>query len=258
MGPRELPELTPSERDRYARHLVLPAIGEEGQRRLKAARVLVVGLGGLGSSIVLYLAGAGVGRIGVIDDDRVTFSNLQRQIVHGEAALDRPKVESVAARLADLNAGIVVEPFPERFDRCNGRRIAAEYDLIVDGTDNFDTRYAINEVCLTLGIPYVYGAIFRLDGQLSLLCTEEGPCYRCLFPDPPPPGSVLTGEEAGILGAVPGTIGTLQATEAIKWIVGIGQLLVGRLLVYDASTMRFEEIGIERNPACPACGSRNS
>ncbi len=239
---------------RYARHLALPQIGEEGQRRLKAARVLIVGVGGLGSATALYLAGAGVGRIGIIDDDDVSFPDLQRQVLHGEGTLDRPKVESAAARLADLNRDVAVETFPERFDRTIGRRIAAGYDLIVDGADNFETRYAINAVCLDLGIPYVYGAIFRLEGQTSLLCAGGGPCYRCLFPEPPSPETVLTGEQAGILGAVPGTIGTLQATEAIEWIVGIGAPLVGRLLVYDAAALRFEEISIERNRHCPACG----
>jgi len=248
-----LPELSNRERERYARHLVLPHVGEDGQRQLKAARVLVVGLGGLGSPIVLYLAGAGVGRIGVVDDDVVSFSNLQRQILHGEEALDRSKVVSAAARLANLNRDVTVETFAERFDRISGRRIARRYDLIVDGTDNFDTRYAINDICLEFGIPYVYGAIFRFEGQVSLLCTESGPCYRCLFPEPPAEEAILSGEQAGILGAVPGTIGTLQATEAIKWIVGIGTALVGRLLIYDAVAMRFEEVSIEANPACPAC-----
>jgi adenylyltransferase/sulfurtransferase len=215
---------------------------------------LIVGAGGLGSAIALYLAGAGVGRIGIVDDDTVSFSNLQRQILHGEGALDHPKVESAASRISDLNRDVAVETFPGRFEPGLGRSIAREYGLIVDGTDNFETRYAINDVCLALEIPYVYGAIFRLEGQVSLLCAEGGPCYRCLFPEPPPLESVMTGEQAGILGAVPGTIGTLQATEAIKWIVGIGTPLVGRLLVYDAAGMRFEEVSVDRNPACPACG----
>jgi molybdopterin/thiamine biosynthesis adenylyltransferase len=254
MERRELPDLSARERERYARHLVLPQLDEEGQRRLKAARVLIVGVGGLGSAASLYLAGAGVGRVGIVDHDNVGLSNLQRQVLHGEGMIDRPKVESAKARLADLNRDIRVETFDKRFDRRSGPPIAADYDLIVDGTDNFETRYAINDVCLDLGIPYVYGAIFRLEGQVSLLCAEGGPCYRCLFPEPPPPGTVMTGAEAGILGAVPGTIGTLQATEAIKWIAGAGTPLIGRLLVYDAAAMRFEEISIGANPACPACG----
>jgi molybdopterin/thiamine biosynthesis adenylyltransferase len=249
------PELSERERRRYARHLVLPPIGEMGQRKLKEARVLLVGVGGLGSSISIYLAGAGVGRIGLVDRDTVSFSNLQRQIVYGEGTLDRQKTESAKARLLDLNPDIDVETFDETFDRESGRRIASSFDVIVDGTDNFDTRYAINDVCLSLGIPYIYGAIFRLEGQVSVLCADGGPCYRCLFPEPPPPESVMTGERAGILGAVPGTIGTLQATETIKRIVDFGTPLVGRLLVYDAAAMRFEEIVVKRNPACPACGA---
>jgi molybdopterin/thiamine biosynthesis adenylyltransferase len=248
------PDLSEQERARYARHLVLPQIGEEGQRKLKAARALIVGVGGLGSAAALYLAGAGVGRIGIVDDDVVGLSDLQRQVLHGEGTVGRPKVESAASRLADLNRDVAVETFPDRFEPEAGRRIARGYDLIVDGTDNFETRYAINDVCLALAIPYVYGAIFRLEGQASLLCAEDGPCYRCLFPEPPAPETVLSGEEAGILGAVPGTIGTLQATEAIKWIVGIGTPLVGRLLVYDAAAMRFETIALHRNADCPACG----
>ena len=255
MGRTDLPELSDRERDRYARHLALPQLGEERQRRLKAARVLIVGVGGLGSAIALYLAGAGVGHVGIVDDDSVSFSDLQRQILHGEAMLNRSKVESAAARLADLNADICVETFAERFEGATGRRIAAEFDLIVDGTDNFETRYTINDVCLDLRIPYVYGAIFRLEGQLSLLCTDEGPCYRCLFPEPPAPETILTSAQAGILGAVPGTIGALQATEAIKWIAGIGTPLVGRLLVYDAAGMRFEEVAVAADPGCPACGA---
>jgi len=251
-------ELNPSglsqrERARYARHLALPPIGEVGQHKLKAARVLLVGAGGLGSAIALYLAGAGVGRIGIVDDDTVSLPNLQRQILYGESMLDRPKADSAQARLADLNGDVRIDAFAERFDRENGRRIAASYDLIVDGSDNVETRYVINDVCLDLGIPYVYGAIFRLEGQVSVLCADGGPCYRCLFPEPPPPDSVPTGEQAGILGTVPGTIGTLQATETIKRIVGVGSALIGRLLVYDAAAMQFEEIRVERNPDCPAC-----
>jgi adenylyltransferase/sulfurtransferase len=255
MERHDFPELSDRERARYARHLVLPSIGEAGQRRLKAAGVLLVGVGGLGSSIALYLAGAGVGRIGIVDDDDVALSNLQRQVLHGTAALECPKVESARARLIDLNPDAEIVGINERFTPRSAERLAAGYDLIVDGTDNFETRYAINDACLKLGIPYVYGAIFRLEGQVSVLCTSDGPCYRCLFPEPPPPEAVLTGEQAGILGAAPGTIGTIQATEAIKWIVGIGAPLVGRLLVYDAAAMRFEEIGVDKNPHCPACGT---
>ncbi len=247
--------LSPQERRRYARHLVLPSIGEAGQLRLKTSRVLVVGAGGLGSAALLYLAGAGVGRIGIVDDDRVTLSNLQRQVIHGTATLDEPKPESARRRLLDVNPDIEVATYPIRFEPSNAMDIAPGYDLIVDGTDNFETRYTINDVCLALAIPYVYGAIFRLEGQASLLCSPEGPCYRCLFPHSPPEGSVLTGAEAGILGAVPGVIGTIEAVEAIKRIVGIGRSLRGRLLVFDAAAMHFDEIHVEKNPDCPACGT---
>jgi molybdopterin/thiamine biosynthesis adenylyltransferase len=247
--------LTERERDRYARHLVLPSIGEDGQERLKDARVLIVGLGGLGSSISLYLAGAGVGTLGLVDDDAVSFSNLQRQVIHGASAVGLPKIESAGARLSDLNEDIAIVPHPMRFTAETSEEIAREYDLVVDGTDNFETRYAISDACLRLGIPYVYGGVFQLEGQLSILCAADGPCYRCLFPESPPKGAALSAERAGILGAVPGTIGTLQATEVIKWIVGIEPSLVGRLLTYDARSMRFDEIAVEKDPSCPACGA---
>ena len=246
--------LSPQERERYARHLVLPHIGEQGQEQLKAARVLLVGIGGLGSAIALYLAGAGVGHIGLIDDDVVGLSNLQRQVLHGTAWLSRPKVDSAKHRLSDLNPDLELVTYNARFTTDSGGEIASEYDIVMDGTDSFQARYDINKTCLEYGIPYIYGAIFRLEGQVSVLCTQDGPCYRCLFPEPPPE-PVLTGEEAGILGAVPGTIGTIQATEAIKWIVGFGSALIGRLLVYDAAGMRFDTIHIEKNPTCPVCSS---
>jgi len=254
MREKALPELTPSERERYARHLALPSIGETGQRRLKAARVLVIGVGGLGSPISMYLAAAGVGHLGLVDDDAVSLSNLQRQVAHGTSTLGRPKVASGLERLLDLNPEVDVHPYHERFTAETAAGIASSYDLIVDGTDNFDTRYVINQTCVRLGIPYVYGAIFRLEGQVSVFGTPDGPCYVCVFPEPPPPETVLSGAEAGIMGAIPGTIGTLQATEAIKWIVGIGMPLVGRLLVYDAAGMAFESIEVTKNPVCPVCG----
>ncbi len=250
----ELPELSQEEIRRYLRHLVLPEIGVGGQRRMKAARVLVVGAGGLGSPVLLYLAAAGVGAIGVVDADVVSFTNLQRQIVHGEASLGRPKVESARDRLHDLNAEVDVSTHNEVFTSATAERIASGYDMVVDGTDNFPTRYLINDVCLKLGIPFVYGAIFRMEGQLSVFCAEDGPCYRCVFPNPPPPDSVMTCEEAGVLGVVPGTIGTLQATEAMKLILKLGSPLVGRLLVYSADEMRFETVSVEKNPECPICG----
>ncbi len=247
-------DLTEREESRYARHLVLPSIGREGQLRLKAARVLLVGAGGLGSAISLYLAGVGVGHLTIVDDDTVGLSNLQRQILHGTATLGHPKTASAQQRLNDLNPDIEIRPIEERFTSQNARTLARGYDLIVDGTDNFDTRYLINDTCLSIGIPYVYGAIFRLSGQLSVLCTPEGPCYRCLFPEAPPKHSVLSGERAGILGAIPGVIGTLQATEVIKWIVGFGQPLRNRLLVFHGGDLRFDEIHVLKNPDCPACG----
>ena len=250
----ERPELTPDEVRRYQRHLVFPGIGEEGQRRLKGASVLVVGAGGLGSPVLIYLAGAGIGRIGVVDPDDVAISNLQRQIVHGTSTIGRPKVESTRERLRDLNPTVEVTVYHETFTPESGRRIVRGYDMVVDGTDNFAARYAINDVCLEAGTPYVYGAIFRFEGQVSVFCVDDGPCYRCVFPETPPPESVMTGEEAGILGVVPGTIGTLQATEVVKWIVGLGVGLVGRMLVYDAAGARFETIAVERNPLCPSCG----
>ena len=249
----DLPELTQGEIRRYLRHLVLPEIGVDGQRQLKAASVLVVGAGGLGSPILLYLAAAGVGTIGVVDSDVVSFSNLQRQIVHGEASLGRPKVESARDRLLDLNAEVVIKSHAEAFTSATAERIATGYDIVVDGTDNFPTRYLINDVCLKLGTPFVYGAISRMEGQVGVFCTEAGPCYRCVFPEPPPPDSVMTCEEAGVLGVVPGTIGTLQATEAMKLILKLGRPLVGRLLVYSADEMRFEMISVEKNPDCPVC-----
>jgi molybdopterin/thiamine biosynthesis adenylyltransferase len=247
-------ELTDQEKERYARHVVLPTIGGAGQRKLKAARVLVVGVGGLGSPISMYLTAAGVGRLGLVDADTVSLPDLQRQVVHGTAAIGRSKAASARDRLHDLNPEVEIEVYDEEFGPNNGPRIASGYDLIVDGTDNFGTRYTISDVCLELGVPYIYGAIFRLEGQVSVLCAEPGPCYRCLFPQPPPPEIVLSGEQAGILGTVPGTIGVLQATEAIRWIVGFGEPLVGRLLIYDALKMRFETVEIVRNPDCSACG----
>jgi molybdopterin/thiamine biosynthesis adenylyltransferase len=246
--------LSERERERYARHLRLPEIGEEGQERLKSTRMLIVGLGGLGSAIASYLAAAGVGTLGLVDGDVVALSNLQRQILYGRSSLGAPKTASARTRLEDANDEVVFHTYRERFGPENGREIASGYDLILDGTDNFDTRYAINDVCLDLGIPYIYGAVHRWEGQLSVLCAPHGPCYRCLFPEAPPPTTVLSAEEAGILGAVPGTIGTLQAAEAIKWAVGIPHLLVGRLLVYDARAAHLEEIAVARDAACPACG----
>ena len=253
IGMRELPKLSHEEIRRYSRHLVLPEVGKVGQRKLKAARALVVGAGGLGSPVLMYLAAAGVGHVGLVDADAVSLSNLQRQIVHGTATLGRSKVESARAHLLDLNPDVEVTAYDEALTSESAERIASGYDIVVDGTDNFPTRYLINDVCLKLGIPFVYGAIFRMEGQASLFCKELGPCYRCVFPSPPPPESVLTCAEAGVLGVVPGTIGTLQATEVIKHILGFGTPLAGRLLIYSAAEMRFETISVTKNPECPTC-----
>ena len=246
--------LTNEQIERYSRHLLLPEIGLEGQKKLIASRVLIVGAGGLGSPVAMYLAGAGVGHIGLVDADTVSLSNLQRQILHGTATLGHPKVESAKARLFDFNPVVCVEIYNEAFTSESAERIAGDYDLIIDGTDNFPTRYLINDVALQLGIPFIYGAIFRMEGQASVFCTEEGPCYRCIFPTPPAPGSVMTCSEAGVLGVVPGLIGTIQATEAIKWILRLGTSLTGRLLTYDAAGMQFDSIAIDKNPDCLVCG----
>jgi sulfur-carrier protein adenylyltransferase/sulfurtransferase len=246
-------ELTNKQIERYSRHLLLPEIGLNGQKRLMAARVLIVGAGGLGSPVAMYLAGAGVGHLGLVDADTVSVSNLQRQILHGTTTLGHPKVESAKARLLDFNPDVCVDIYNEAFTSESAERIAGEYDLVIDGTDNFPTRYLINDVALQLGIPFIYGAIFRMDGQASIFCTEEGPCYRCVFPTPPAPGSVMTCSEAGVLGVVPGLIGMIQATEAIKWILGLGTSLSGRLLTYDATGMQFDSISIDKNPDCPVC-----
>ncbi len=251
----ELPELTVEEKRRYARHLVLPDIGEIGQRRLKAARVLVVGLGGLGSPIGQYLAAAGVGTLGLVDPDTVGLSNLQRQVLHSTAGVGSPKCDSALRRLRDLNPLIRIHAIQERFSEDNALRLASGYDLLIDGSDNLETRYLMSSTCLDLGIPFVYGAVFQMEGHVSVLCAEKGPCYRCLFPTPPAADLLPSAEEAGILGVVPGTIGTLQATEAIKWIVGFGTPLVGKLLIYDAREASFEVVHLLKNDACPQCGS---
>ncbi len=246
--------LTPAERARYARHLVLPDVGEEGQLRLKAARVLIVGLGGLGSPVSLYLAAAGVGTLGVVDADRVEVSNLQRQVLYGERDAGTPKTEAARARLADLNASIRVVAHPVRFAAPNARRIAADYDLIVDGTDNLASRTVMNDVALELGIPYAYGAVFQFEGQAALLCAPGAPCYRCLFPTTPPPESLRPAEETGILGVVPGVVGLLQASEVLRFLARYAPADTSRLHLYDARRIEVTTIPIPRDPACPACG----
>jgi adenylyltransferase/sulfurtransferase len=249
-----LPELNRDEILRYSRHLLIPDVGLEGQRKLKNAKVLVVGTGGLGSPVALYLAAAGIGCIGLVDYDVVDDSNLQRQVIHGTSTLGELKVESARQRMLDLNPFIQVDVFNEPFTSENALRIAEPYDLIIDGTDNFPTRYLVNDVCVLQGKPNVYGSIFRFEGQVSVFYAKEGPCYRCLFPEPPPPGLVPSCAEGGVLGVLPGTIGTLQATEAIKLILGIGTPLIGRLLLYDALEMSFQTVKLRKNPNCKVCG----
>jgi molybdopterin/thiamine biosynthesis adenylyltransferase/rhodanese-related sulfurtransferase len=249
-----LPELSHEEILRYSRHLLIPDVGLEGQKKLKAASVLIVGTGGLGSPVALYLAAAGVGRIGLVDYDVVDFSNLQRQVIHGESRLGDLKVESARDRMSDLNPEIQIDVYNEVINSENAFRIAEPYDIIVDGTDNFPTRYLINDLCVLTGKTNVYGSIFRFDGQASVFAAEEGPCYRCLFPEPPPPGLVPSCAEGGVLGVLPGTIGSIQATETLKIILGIGEPLIGRLLLYDALDLSFQTVKVHKNPECKVCG----
>ncbi|GAB4525615.1 MAG: molybdopterin-synthase adenylyltransferase MoeB [Anaerolineales bacterium] len=239
---------------RYSRHLLIPEVGLEGQRKLKAASVLVIGTGGLGSPVAMYLAAAGVGRIGLVDYDVVDFSNLQRQIIHGTSRLGDLKVESARDRLLDINPDIEVTVYNQPFTSENAFRIAEPYDLIVDGTDNFPTRYLVNDLCVLTGKPNVYGSIFRFEGQASVFAAEDGPCYRCVFPEPPPPGLVPSCAEGGVLGVLPGVIGTIQATEAVKLILGIGESIKGRLMLYNALDMTFEYVKLRKNPNCKVCG----
>ncbi|MCK4976696.1 MAG: molybdopterin-synthase adenylyltransferase MoeB [Anaerolineales bacterium] len=249
-----LPELNHEEILRYSRHLLIPEVGLEGQRKLKAASILVIGTGGLGSPVALYLAAAGVGRIGLVDYDVVDYSNLQRQVIHGTSTIDLLKVESARQRMLDLNPAIQVDVYDEPFTSANAMRIAEDYDIIIDGTDNFPTRYLTNDLCVLLGKPNVYGSIFRFDGQASVFDARHGPCYRCLFPEPPPPGLVPSCAEGGVLGVLPGTIGTIQATEALKLILGVGEPLIGRLLLYNALDMSFDFVKLRKNPNCKVCG----
>ncbi|MBI2833152.1 MAG: molybdopterin-synthase adenylyltransferase MoeB [Acidobacteria bacterium] len=249
-----LPALTHDEVRRYSRHLIMPEVGMAGQRKLKAARVLCIGAGGLGSPAALYLAAAGVGTLGLIDFDVVDFSNLQRQIIHGTPDVGRAKLESATARLSALNPEVRVETHEVMLTSANALDLLAAYDIIVDGTDNFATRYLVNDACVLLRKPNAYGSIFRFEGQASVFAVAGGPCYRCLHPEPPPPGLVPSCAEGGVLGVLPGIIGTIQATEAIKLIIGAGQPLVGRFLIFDALKMRFRELRLHRDPECPVCG----
>jgi sulfur-carrier protein adenylyltransferase/sulfurtransferase len=248
--------LSSEELRRYSRHLALPDVGVSGQEKLKAARVLLIGAGGLSSPAALYLAAAGVGTIGIVDFDVVDVTNLQRQILHGTKDVGRSKLESARARLGDVNPHVQVTTHDTRLTSANALDILREYDVVLDGTDNFATRYLTNDACVILGKPNVYGSIFRFHGQASVFATKDGPCYRCLFPDPPPPGVVPSCEEGGVLGVLPGIIGTIQATEAVKLILGVGQTLAGRLLTVDTLTMQFLNVEVPRDPMCPACGTR--
>ncbi|NUM55842.1 MAG: molybdopterin-synthase adenylyltransferase MoeB [Candidatus Hydrogenedentes bacterium] len=251
-------ELSPQEIARYSRHLIMPEVAMEGQKRLKAAKVLLIGAGGLGSPLGLYLAAAGVGRIGIVDFDVVDYSNLQRQVMHTTNDVGRRKIESAADHLRAINPEIEIETHETRITSANALGLIEPYDIVIDGTDNFPTRYLTNDACVLLGKPNIYGSIYRFEGQASVFATKGGPCYRCLFSEPPPPGAVPSCAEGGVLGILPGVIGCIQATEAIKLILGKGRPLIGRLLLYDALEMKFREVKIKRNPECPICGDNPS
>jgi adenylyltransferase/sulfurtransferase len=250
--------LTPDEYLRYSRHLLIPDVGLQGQLKLKQSTALIIGAGGLGSPVALYLAAAGVGRIGIADSDVVDASNLQRQVLHGSAEMGQPKVESARRRMLDINPHITVDIYPEPFTAANARQIAAPYNVIVDCSDNFPTRYLSNDLCVLTGKANIYGAIYRFDGQASVFDARQGPCYRCLFPEPPPPGMTPTCSDGGVLGVLPGVIGALQATETLKVLLGIGETLVGRLLLFNALEMSFELIKLRKNPRCKVCGTSPS
>ncbi len=239
---------------RYSRHLIMPEVGIEGQRKLKDAGILLIGAGGLGSPLGLYLAAAGVGRLGIVDFDKVDFTNLQRQVIHRTEDVGRLKVESAKERIQGINPGVQVTTYNTKLSRDNIRDLIKDYDIVIDGTDNFPTRYLVNDACVFQKKPNIYGSIFRFDGQATVFAPFKGPCYRCLFPEPPPPGMVPSCAEGGVLGVLPGVIGLIQATEAVKLILGSGEPLIGRLLLYNALTMRFREVKIQRDANCPVCG----
>ena len=247
--------LTNEERLRYSRHLILPEVGVDGQLKLKQGRVLCVGAGGLGSPLALYLAAAGVGTLGIVDFDVVDISNLQRQIIHSTADVGRKKLDSAAESIAAINPNVELRKFETLLSSSNALEIFRDFDIIADGTDNFPTRYLVNDACILTGKPNVYGSIFRFEGQASVFATKDGPCYRCLYPEPPPPGAVPSCAEGGVLGILPGLVGVIQATETIKLILGLGESLAGRLLMIDAATMSFRELKLRKNPDCPACGT---
>jgi molybdopterin/thiamine biosynthesis adenylyltransferase/rhodanese-related sulfurtransferase len=243
---------------RYSRHLIMPEVGMEGQLKLKAARVLCIGAGGLGSPLALYLAAAGVGTLGIVDFDVVDYTNLQRQIIHSTADVGRKKLDSAAEKLKAINPFLNLRPFETRLTSANALDLFREFDIIADGTDNFPTRYLVNDACVLTGKPNVYGSIFRFEGQASVFATEDGPCYRCLYPEPPPPGLVPSCAEGGVLGILPGLVGVIQATETIKLILGQGDSLAGRLLLVDALGMKFRELKLRKNPDCPVCGKNRT
>ncbi len=255
LAPDQLPALSNEEVLRYSRHLIMPEVGMEGQQKLKAARVLCIGTGGLGSPLALYLAAAGVGTLGLVDFDVVDFTNLQRQVIHFTEDVGRPKLESARQKIASINPYVNVKPFETKLTSQNALEIFADFDIIVDGTDNFPTRFLVNDACVFTGKPNVYGSIFRFEGQASVFAAKDGPCYRCLYPEPPPPGLVPSCAEGGVLGILPGLVGLIQATEAIKLILGSGDPLIGRLLLVDALGMKFRELKLRKNPECVVCGT---
>ena len=248
-------DLSPEEIKRYSRHLIMPEMGMDGQRKLKAGSVLCIGAGGLGSPAAMYLAAAGIGRLGIVDFDVVDYSNLQRQLLHTTNDVGRTKLESAKNKVVALNPHVQVDTYEEALSSENAMRLFQGYDVILDGTDNFPTRYLVNDACVISGIPNAYGSIFRFEGQASVFATKDGPCYRCLYPEPPPPGLVPSCAEGGVLGVLPGIIGVIQATESIKLITGIGEPLIGRFLIYDALKMRFRELKLKKDPECPVCGT---
>jgi sulfur-carrier protein adenylyltransferase/sulfurtransferase len=253
-NPAPSPALSNDEILRYSRHLIMPEVGMDGQQKLKAASVLCIGTGGLGSPLALYLAAAGVGTLGLVDFDTVDYTNLQRQIIHTTADVGRKKLDSAAEKLQAINPFVTIRKFDTRLSSENALDLFREFDIIVDGTDNFPTRYLVNDACVLTGKPNVYGSIFRFEGQASVFATKDGPCYRCLYPEPPPPGLVPSCAEGGVLGILPGLVGVMQATEAVKLILGIGEPLIGRLLLIDALNMKFKELKLRKNPDCPVCG----
>src|SRR4051795_8190478 len=257
-APPEEATLSKDEILRYSRHLIIPEVGMEGQQKLKAAKVLLIGAGGLGAPLGLYLAAAGVGKIGLVDFDVVDFTNLQRQVIHTTPDVGKKKIDSAAAKMTAINPHVEIVKHETALTSENALEILKDYDIVVDGTDNFPTRYLVNDACVLLNKPNVYGSIFHFEGQSTVFATEDGPCYRCLYPEPPPPGLAPSCAEGGVLGILPGTIGLIQATEAVKLVLGIGEPLIGRLMLYDALTMRFRELKLRKNPECPMCGEHRT